>query len=73
MKQFFEKFYKVSKKKLTKLASKMKKDGTVVVFFSSPFGGCEDERKVLLNKTYVKLSKLCENKGIFLSFIDLRW
>ena len=45
----------------------------VTIFLSSPFHGLEQERAGLVDFCGPDLIVLCEDHGVFLNFVDLRW
>ena len=51
----------------------MNKDRHIRVFISSTFRDMQDERNVLVLKTFPKLRKLCESRGVTWGDVDLRW
>ena len=46
---------------------------TARVFFSSPFGGLEEEREELTKKYWPKLSSICKRAGYEFVPVDMRW
>ena len=46
---------------------------TFRVFISSTFADMRTERRILQEKVFPKLKKLCESKGFVFQAIDLRW
>ena len=46
---------------------------TARVFFSSPFGGLEDEREELTKKYWPRLASMCSKAGYEFVPVDLRW
>lgn len=43
------------------------------MFFSSPFGGLEEEREELTKKYWPQLSSLCKKAGYEFVPVDMRW
>jgi len=43
------------------------------VFFSSPFGGLEEEREELTKKYWPQLSSMCKRAGYEFVPVDMRW
>jgi hypothetical protein len=62
-----------NEKKLGAIIEKIKETGTICIFLSSPFDGCEEERKIFMETTFLQLTSMCDSKGIFLSVVDMRW
>lgn len=46
---------------------------TARVFFSSPFGGLEEEREELTKKYWPRLESMCNKAGYDFIPVDLRW
>ncbi|XP_068711774.1 TPR repeat-containing protein DDB_G0287407-like isoform X2 [Montipora foliosa] len=46
---------------------------TARVFFSSPFGGLEEEREELTKKYWPQLSSICKKNGYEFVPVDMRW
>lgn len=46
---------------------------TCRIFFSSPFGGMEDEREELTRRYFPKIHHLCSLHGIQFVAVDMRW
>ncbi|EGD78860.1 hypothetical protein PTSG_01838 [Salpingoeca rosetta] len=55
------------------LRARVEATASVTVFLSSPFGGLEEERAFFVERYLPSLRTLCENKGVALSLVDLRW
>jgi tetratricopeptide (TPR) repeat protein len=49
------------------------KDRVVRVFLSSTFRDMQNERDSLVKNAFPKLKKICSERGIFFSEVDLRW
>ena len=45
----------------------------VRVFFSSPFGGLEEERELLTKQYWPELAHLCQKSGYEFVPVDMRW
>ncbi|XP_072040846.1 uncharacterized protein [Amphiura filiformis] len=43
------------------------------VFVSSTFVDFKDEREILIKKVFRELNRLCLDRGVFFSYVDLRW
>ena len=43
------------------------------VFFSSPFGGLEEERELLTKQYWPELAHLCQKSGYEFVPVDMRW
>ena len=52
---------------------KQQKQKVVRVFFSSPFGGLEEEREELTKKYWPQLAHLCTKAGYEFVPVDMRW
>jgi hypothetical protein len=52
---------------------KLKELQTCRIFFSSPFGGMEDEREELTRKYFPQIQHACNAKGIQFVAVDMRW
>jgi tetratricopeptide (TPR) repeat protein len=48
-------------------------DRAIRVFISSTFHDMQDERDVLMKFTFPRLRKLCEDRGVTFTEVDLRW
>ena len=68
----YEKCFKINSLKLNYLAAKVKRTGNLCIFLSSPFDGYAEERERFMLK-FPTLSRLCQDKGVFLSVVDMRW
>ncbi|XP_067680121.1 TPR repeat-containing protein DDB_G0287407-like [Haliotis asinina] len=53
--------------------SKLKDPRTCRIFFSSPFGGMEEEREELTRKYFPQIHHLCNSRGIQFVAVDMRW
>lgn len=49
------------------------KNKTAYIFISSTFGDMQAERDYLLTQVFPELREWCEQRGVFLKEIDLRW
>jgi len=58
---------------LDRLSKRIKESREITVFLSSPFQGLLLERAGLVEQQGPSLVALCENKGVRLHFVDLRW
>jgi hypothetical protein len=45
----------------------------VRVFLSSTFVDMHGEREVIMRKVMVELNQFCTERGVYLSYIDMRW
>ena len=54
-------------------ASSATKDRVVRVFISSTFRDMQDERDILIKKIFPQLRKLCEERAVTWTEVDLRW
>ncbi|KAI8784545.1 TPR repeat-containing protein isoform X1 [Biomphalaria glabrata] len=52
---------------------KLKDSKTLRLFFSSPFGGMEEEREELTRKYFPQFQHLCNSRGIQFVPVDMRW
>ena len=52
---------------------RLKNQGTVKVFFSSPFGGMEEEREELTRRYFPQIRHLCNSYGLQFAAVDMRW
>ncbi|KAH9496124.1 hypothetical protein Btru_012115 [Bulinus truncatus] len=52
---------------------KLKDPKTLRLFFSSPFGGMEEEREELTRKYFPQFQHLCNSRGIQFVPVDMRW
>ena len=52
---------------------KLKDPKTLRVFFSSPFGGMEEEREELTRKYFPQFQHACNIRGIQFVPVDMRW
>ncbi|ESO87647.1 hypothetical protein LOTGIDRAFT_166228 [Lottia gigantea] len=53
--------------------SKLKDPRVCRIFFSSPFGGIEDEREELTRKYFPQIHHLCNSHGVQFVPVDMRW
>ena len=56
-----------------RIRARVEASATVTVFLSSPFGGLEEERACFVEQYLPSLRTQCEDKGVALSLVDLRW
>ena len=68
----YENCFKINPAKLEFLTAKVERTGNLCIFLSSPFDGYAEERERFMQK-FPSLSRICQNKGIFLSVVDMRW
>lgn len=52
---------------------KLKDPQTCRIFFSSPFGGMEDEREELTRKYFPQIQHFCSQYGVNFVAVDMRW
>jgi len=52
---------------------KLKEPKTCRIFFSSPFGGMEEEREEFTRKYYPPIQHACSVKGVQFVAVDMRW
>ena len=52
---------------------KLKNSKTLRVFFSSPFGGMEEEREELTRKYFPQFQHACNIRGVQFVPVDMRW
>jgi nephrocystin-3 len=45
----------------------------VRVFLSSTFVDMHEEREVIMRRVMVELEKFCYDRGVSLTYIDMRW
>lgn len=50
-----------------------RKKREIRVFVSSTFVDFKDEREVLIKKVFREINRLCLDRGVFFSYVDLRW
>ena len=43
------------------------------VFVSSTFRDFEEEREMIIKKVFRELNRLCLDRGVFFTYVDLRW
>lgn len=55
------------------IKGKLKDPRTCRIFFSSPFGGMEEERDELTRKYFPQLQHLCSSRGVQFVPVDMRW
>ncbi|XP_046575711.1 TPR repeat-containing protein DDB_G0287407-like [Haliotis rubra] len=58
---------------MSSLPTKLKDPRTCRIFFSSPFGGMEEEREELTRKYFPQIHHLCNSRGIQFVAVDMRW
>ena len=51
----------------------LKDKRTCRIFFSSPFGGMEDEREELTRRYFPRIQHICSSRGIQFVAVDMRW
>lgn len=49
------------------------KNRNVRIFVSSTFSDMQDDREVIMKKVLPQLQKMCKERGVVLSVVDLRW
>ncbi|KAK3086865.1 hypothetical protein FSP39_024606 [Pinctada imbricata] len=54
-------------------SEQLKDPRTCRIFFSSPFGGMEDEREELTRKYFPQIHHLCNRHGLQFVAVDMRW
>ena len=52
---------------------KLRDPRLVKIFFSSPFGGMEEEREELTRRYVPQIHHLCNSKGLQFIAVDMRW
>ena len=52
---------------------KLRDRRVVKIFFSSPFGGMEEEREELTRKYFPQIHHACNAKGLQFVAVDMRW
>ena len=52
---------------------KLQEPKTCRIFFSSPFGGMEEEREELTRKYFPQIQHACNAKGVQFVAVDMRW
>ncbi|KAL8608278.1 hypothetical protein ACOMHN_042145 [Nucella lapillus] len=52
---------------------KLQEPKTCRIFFSSPFGGMEEEREELTRKYFPRIHHACNSKGVQFVAVDMRW
>ncbi|XP_064632184.1 uncharacterized protein LOC135490720 isoform X2 [Lineus longissimus] len=50
-----------------------RKKREIRVFVSSTFRDFRDEREILIKKTFREINALCADRGVFFTYVDLRW
>lgn len=55
------------------MVNSIKKQRAIRVFVSSTFKDMKEERDELIKNTFLKLRKICEDRGVTWSEVDLRW
>ncbi|KAK7504283.1 hypothetical protein BaRGS_00004587 [Batillaria attramentaria] len=53
--------------------TKLREPGTCRIFFSSPFGGMEEEREELTRKYFPQIQHACNMHGVQFVAVDMRW
>ena len=48
-------------------------DREIKIFISSPFTDMQEERDLMVKKVFPKLRKLCDERDVSMSYVDLRW
>ena len=69
----YESNYFVPKNKFQFILQKLKNEMSLCIFLSSPFNGCEYERKLFMESKVPILESMCQEKGVYLSVIDMRF
>jgi len=69
----YQEHYRINEEKLAFITRKVKDSYSLQIFLSSPFDGCEQERKVFMENHFPVIFKKCQDKGIWLSIVDMRW
>ena len=55
------------------ISEKSKKSRSIRVFISSTFQDMQEERDVLVKKIFPQLRKICMDRGVGFTEVDLRW
>ena len=50
-----------------------KKKREIRIFVSSTFVDFKDEREILIKKAFREINRVCRDRGVFFSYVDLRW
>ncbi|OWF34800.1 hypothetical protein KP79_PYT14199 [Mizuhopecten yessoensis] len=58
---------------MTNYLKKLKDPSTLRIFFSSPFGGMEEEREELTRRYFPHINHICNSRGVQFVAIDMRW
>ena len=45
----------------------------VRIFVSSTFRDFSEEREMIIKKVFRELNRLCLDRGVFFTYVDLRW
>lgn len=52
---------------------KLRDPRVVKIFFSSPFGGMEEEREEMTRRYFPQIHHACNSKGLQFVAVDMRW
>jgi len=55
------------------MKQQLKNPQVVKIFFSSPFGGMEEEREELTRRYWPSIAHLCSQHGLQFAAVDMRW
>ena len=58
---------------LKKNAGGKRKKREIRIFVSSTFLDFQDEREILIKKAFREVNRICLDRGVFFSYVDLRW
>ncbi|XP_069113674.1 TPR repeat-containing protein DDB_G0287407-like [Argopecten irradians] len=58
---------------MTNYPKKLKDPSTLRIFFSSPFGGMEEEREELTRRYFPHINHICNSRGVQFVAVDMRW
>ncbi|XP_060081053.1 TPR repeat-containing protein DDB_G0287407-like [Ylistrum balloti] len=58
---------------MTNYQKKLKDPSTLRIFFSSPFGGMEEEREELTRRYFPHINHICNSRGVQFVAVDMRW
>ncbi|XP_033755344.1 TPR repeat-containing protein DDB_G0287407-like [Pecten maximus] len=58
---------------MTNYQKMLKDPSTLRIFFSSPFGGMEEEREELTRRYFPHINHICNSRGVQFVAVDMRW
>ena len=55
------------------MIEKVKKNGKLKIFLSSPFDGCMKEREYFMKSVLPTLERMAAAQGVYVQVVDMKW